>query len=273
MNMDTTASSADAVDMTVLVTCYNESSYIIDTLAGLTTALRQTSLSFEVLVIDDNSKDDSAARVREYMRNNPSLPITLKVNPVNQGLANNYVDGAFLGRGKYYHMVCGDNAAETESLTRTYRQVGKADIIIPYQIQREVGGKPLSRRILSRVFTDTVNFLSGYRLKYYNGISVHKRYNVMRWHPVSYGFGFQADILSMLLDQGFSYLQIHAYGSDKKGADSSALSLRNFLSVCHTLLEISTRRVRRMLYGKDWPRPHEIHVEEETQPAAVPVKN
>lgn len=48
--------------------------------------------------------------------------------------------------------------------------------------------------------------MSGFRLQYYNGLAVHLRYNVMRWHPNT--FGFQADIICMLLDQGFSYKEL-----------------------------------------------------------------
>ena len=37
--------------------------------------------------------------------------------------------------------------------------------------------------LLSGTFTFLVNTISGFRLHYYNGLAVHLRYNVMRWHP------------------------------------------------------------------------------------------
>ena len=103
-----------------------------------------------------------------------------------------------------------------------------------------------------------MNLISGYNLKYYNGLAIHLRYNVMRWHPSSYGFGFQADILTRLLDEGASYIQIASAGIDRKGSGSTALTMRNFLSVTHTLLELAIRRLRRALYGRMMPRPREI---------------
>jgi hypothetical protein len=70
----------------------------------------------------------------------------------------------------------------------------------------------------------------------------------------------------MLLDQGHSYIQVYSRSIDKKGAGSTSVSMRNFLSVCHTLLEITFRRIRRLLYGKDWPKPVEIKLQDsETQ--------
>jgi glycosyltransferase involved in cell wall biosynthesis len=250
------------IDLTVLVTCYNEEKYIVGSLEAVVSAAKEVGISYEIIVIDDCSTDGSVARVQEYLRQHPEYPIALHRNEVNRGFANNYVDGAFLGRGKYYHLACGDDSMPKEHLVAAYRLVGKADMIVPYQIQREVAGKSPSRKIISRVFTRLVNLLSGYHLKYYNGLPIQVRYNVMRWHPVSYGFGFQADIITMLLDQGVSYTQVYSQSIDKKGSGSTSLSLRNFLSVCHTLLEIFFRRIRRMLYGKDWPKPVEIKLPE-----------
>jgi glycosyltransferase involved in cell wall biosynthesis len=258
--MTASPSEPGQVDLTILITCYNEEDLIVDTLRTVTGALAQTQLSYDIVVIDDCSKDGSVARIRKFLEENPSYPITLKVNEVNHGFASNYVDGAFLGRGRHYHLVSGDNAFPADSLLAAYRLLDKADMVIPYQYQNEVTGKTLARRAISRVFTWTVNFLSGYRIRYYNGMSLQLRYNVMRWHPISYGFGFQADLLTMLLDQGLSYVQVYSRSVDNKGRKSTSLTMRNFLSVCHTLLEIAIRRLRRMLYGKRWPKPVEIKV-------------
>ena len=204
------------IDLTVLVTCYNEEKYIVGSLEAVVSAAKEVGISYEIIVIDDCSKDGSVARVQEYLRQHPEYPIALHRNEVNRGFANNYVDGAFLGRGKYYHLACGDDSMPKEHLVAAYRLVGKADMIVPYQIQREVAGKSPSRKIISRVFTRLVNLLSGYHLKYYNGLPIQVRYNVMRWHPVSYGFGFQADIITMLLDQGVSYTQVYSQSIDRE---------------------------------------------------------
>ena len=236
--------------LSVLITCFNEEKFIVDTLGNVTGALSDAGITHEVLVIDDCSSDGSVQRVKEYILEHPRLPISLKANTLNRGLGQNYVDGAFLTTGKYYRLVCGDNAESRDMLRNIFQHTGMADVIIPYQIQSQVVGKTAFRRILSRVFTGLVNVISGYRLRYYNGLQIHLRYNVMRYHASSYGFGFQADMLTSVLDQGASYIEIPSTSTDKKGSASSALSLRNVLSVIHSLLEILARRIRNELYGK-----------------------
>src|SRR5258708_28326304 len=106
-----------------------------------------------------------------------------------------------------------------------FREIGEADMIIPYCVWNE--GKSLYRRSLSNVYAGIVNLISGFRLHYYNGLAVHLRYNVMRWHPNTRGFGFQADIICMLLDQGFSYKEVAVKTLQRPAQSSQPLTLHN----------------------------------------------
>jgi hypothetical protein len=73
----------------------------------------------------------------------------------------------------------------------------------------------------------------------------------MRWGPYSFGFGFQAELITRLLDEGATYIEIPVVAThrEKSGANS-ALNIRNYLSVGHTLLEVFIRRVRRGAFQK-----------------------
>jgi glycosyltransferase involved in cell wall biosynthesis len=250
--------SADAeVEITILVSCYNEEAFITDSIENVIYALKAAGRSFEIIVLDDVSRDNSVQKVQDYIKSHPGYPIRLVQNKTNRGLANNYVEAAFLGKGKYYRLCCGDDAESPEALANIFKYIGVADIVVPYQNQNEIIGKSPGRRFLSKTFTFLVNLISGYKIKYYNGMAVHLRYNVLRWHPSSYGFGFQADILTRLLDEGASFVQVRSFGADRKGGASTALTVRNTLSVCHTLLELAIRRIRRFLYGGTMPKPVE----------------
>ena len=238
------------LDLTIMVSCYNERDYIISTLESLTSALAEAGVAkYEVIVVDDTSKDGSPELVREYISAHPQQRILLRQNKVNRGLAQNYFDAAFLGKGKYYRLLCGDDAEPRDTMVAVFRELGKADILIPYYVTSE--GKSLYRRMLSNAFSELVNLISGHRLHYYNGLAVHLRYNIMRWHPNTRGFGFQADIMCMLLDQGFSYKEIPVRTVERKGAaNSRALTFRNQLSVAHTLIDLLFRRISHQVYKR-----------------------
>ena len=233
-----------SLDLTIAIPCLNEENNIRDTLDTVVGAMSELPYTYEILVIDDGSTDGTAKIVEGYREAHSELPILLHRNGSNRGLAYSYVDGAFLGRGKYYRMVCGDNVEPKQTLLAVFREIGKADLIIPYH--EPVPGKSAFRRTLSQTYAFLVNKLSGYHVRYYNGLPLTLRYNVMRWGPYSFGFGFQAELITRLLDEETSYIEIPVVATHQnKTGQNSALNWRNFFSVGHTLLEVLLRRVRR----------------------------
>ncbi|HWX85653.1 MAG TPA: glycosyltransferase [Xanthobacteraceae bacterium] len=237
------------LDLTVFISCYNEREFIAKTIQTVCEALNEIgTISYEIIVVDDCSKDGSSEIVRDYIGAHPDERIVLRTNKKNRGLAQNYLDVAFIGRGKYYRLICGDDAEPKETMLAVFREIGQADMIVPYYVSNE--GKSLYRRSLSTTYTTIVNLVSGFRLHYYNGLAVHLRYNVIRWHPNTRGFGFQADIICMLLDQGFSYKEVPVKSIERRAEGSNALTIRNALSVAHTLIDLVFRRIANLVYRR-----------------------
>jgi glycosyltransferase involved in cell wall biosynthesis len=238
-----------ALDLTIFVSCYNEEAFIVSTLDTVRAALAEVGgIRYEIIVIDDCSHDRSGELVEDYIRTHPDDRILLRRNKVNRGLAQNYLDAAFIGKGKYYRLICGDDAEPKDTIVAVFREIGRADMLIPYYVSSE--GKSQYRRLLSKAYSWLINIIAGFRINYYNGLAVHLRYNVMRWHPNTRGFGFQADIICMLLDQGFSYKEIAVRTVERKGGDSRALTFRNMLSVAHTLVDLVFRRISHLVYRR-----------------------
>ena len=239
----------NSLDLTIAVPCKNEEKNILGTLDTIISAVNEVGCSYEIIVIDDGSTDKTSVLVEQFQREHPSLPISLHKNPRNFGLSKTYVNGAFLGRGKYYRFVAGDNAEPREAMVQILKMIGKADIIIPFHEQ--LTGKSFSRVAVSKLYTFLVNLLSGYSINYYNGCAVHLRYNVLRWHSYAYGFGFQADMITLLLQQGASYIQVPVrVRHTNKGRGASPFHIRNIVSTAHTLFELFRRRINIMLFGQ-----------------------
>ena len=240
-------------DLSLFVACYNEEEGIIPTLETVVAAASEVGISYDVVIIDDCSTDRSVEVIIDYFRKHPDLPIALFVNEVNQGVGSNYAEGAFRCRGKYYRMICGDNVESKDTLVSIFKRIGEADMIIPYPADTTFRGP--FRRAVSRAFTLLINLLSGYSVRYYNGLAVHFRYNVMRWHSNSHGLGFQADLITRLLDLNATYIEIPVYPNERAGGETKALKFRNICSVCHTLLEIWLRRLGKLVYPAATRRP------------------
>ena len=234
----------DAVDISFFVPCYNEEANVIGAIEVLIAAAEAERLSYEILVFDDCSTDRTVAIVEDYLRQRPEAPVQLFVNPVNRGVARNFVEGAFQARGKYYRLVCGDNCEPVESHLKLIRHLGEADIIVPYYTK--IGGRRLHRHIISYVYTKLVNLCSGYRLRYYNGCPIFWRYDVLRFHVETTGFGYQAEFLTRLLHERKTFVEVPLVSIDRES--SGSLNPRNFLSVSSSLLTIALRRFRVYLF-------------------------
>lgn len=235
-------------DLGLFVACYNEEENITATLETVVAACRDLGLSFQILVIDDCSKDRTVEKVKTFGEGHPDVPLALYVNARNEGLANNYAEAAFLLQSEWYRLICGDNVEPKETLVTIFKELGTAEMLIPYNI--EIRGRAQSRRMISTAYTALVNFLGGFQLHYYNGMVVTRREYVMRWHSNSHGFGFQADLLTRLLSRGLSYKEIAVYGQERQAGNSKALTFRNLASVAHSLQNIVIRRVSKLLYGQ-----------------------
>lgn len=231
------------LDVTLFVPCYNEAENIIATLDEIVLAMAALDFSWEVIVIDDASTDSSVALVQQYLCGHPEYPLTLVVREQNEGVAQNFIEAAFLGQGRYFKLVNGDNVETSSQLVALLRHCGEAEMILPYHVHT-LSRTPV-RRMLSRLFTLLVNAVSGYRIRYYNGCGVNYRYNVMRWNTNYHGFGFQADLITRLLDQGKSFVEIPVVAGERAAGSSKALTVKNFFSVAHFFLDIGIRRVGR----------------------------
>jgi len=242
----------DSVLCTFFVPCLNEEHNIVGTIEDIIRSVDNVGIdSYEILINDDCSDDDTSLVVEKYLKENPGTPITINCNKMVRGLGFGFAECSYIARGKYYMMVSGDGSISRQAIEAVLRELGKADIVVPYWGQQDP--RALPRAILSKLFTSIVNVLSGETIRYYNGNVGHIRSNVMRWHSETYGFAYQAEIITrLLLETDATYIEVPVRFVDRKEGVSNALKLQNVLSIIHSFLNIVLRRIRQSLfYRKD----------------------
>ena len=190
--------------------------------------------TYEIILLDDGSTDHTGQIMDSLSRELPNVR-TLHNKP-NIGLGASYQRGVGEAKYDYVMMLCGDGGLPASSLPPIIEKIGTADIVVPYMTNLKTIKTPM-RYFISRSYTRLLNFLSGHRLNYYNGLPVHKRSLLNRTVMTSSGFGFQGEILVKLIKSGHTYVQVGVLGSETTNK-SSVFRLRNLASVTKTLLKL-----------------------------------
>jgi glycosyltransferase involved in cell wall biosynthesis len=100
--------------VSVIVPCYNYDEYVG---AAIDSALSQTGVDVEVIVVDDCSTDDSAAVVRAISEGDPR--VMLVEHGRNRGPVETFNDGLALARGTYLVRLDADDMLTPGSLQRS----------------------------------------------------------------------------------------------------------------------------------------------------------
>lgn len=228
-----------ALDLTIFVSCYNEEAYITGTLDTIIDAMRSVGRSYEIVVIDDGSRDRSVELLRRYIGEHAEVPMVLRVNKQNKGLAQNYVDAAFIGCGTWFCLIRGDNRESMETLSDVLKTLGEADVLVASNMSR--GDRP---GFYARMF----NLFTRQRIRDYGALTVHLRFNVMRWHPDLRGLGFHACLISRLLDLGFTFKLVPCR-SAALDANARTVTWKKTFSMLHAVADILLRRLANRIVG------------------------
>lgn len=234
--------------ISVVVPAYNEEERLEGTIDAINASLGDSFSDHEILIFNDKSTDRTG-EIADGLKEKDNH-IRVVHNPVNMGFGYNYKEGVRLAEKEYVIMVPGDNEIPVGAISKIFTQVGRADIIVPHTANMWV--RPLSRRIISRVFTVVMNLISGLDLEYYNGTCVHKT-SLIKEIPIrTHGFAYMATILVRLIKSGASFTEIGVDIEQRVGGESKAFAIKNIISVIKALwgLFIEVRFKERAKYNK-----------------------
>ena len=231
----TDAGRAADRSLSVIIPAYNESENIVATLENVTTALEPLDLPHEILVIDDGSRDRTAALVAQSAARFPR--VRLLQNERNMGFGWSYRRGVEAAALAHIVMVHGDNAWGWRTLREFFGHTGEADVIIGYT-RDMLKSRTWTRTIVSKTFTLLLNLITGRRLAYYNGLQIHRAPVLKSLRIESHGYGFQAEVLVKALRLAPTYVEVPMDLIERQKGESKAFRVKNFVDVWRTLRRI-----------------------------------
>jgi glycosyltransferase involved in cell wall biosynthesis len=228
--------------LSVIIPAYNEADNIMATLQNVATAFETLDLRHEILVIDDGSRDATAAIVDEARVRYPA--VRLLKNDRNMGFGWSYRRGVDEAALAHIVMVHGDNAWGWATLRDFFGRTGEADVIIGFT-REMLRSRTWTRTVVSKTFTLLVNLITWRRLRYYNGLQIHQAPILKSLHIESRGYGFQAEVLVKALRRTRTYVEVPMDLIEREKGESKAFRMKNFVDVFKTL---------RRLVALEWGR-------------------
>jgi len=151
-------------ELSVILPAYNEGSVIEETLDHVDSAVRQTGLRYEIVVVDDGSVDDTKRRVSNYANNNGHVRVVGYKRNTGKGYA--VKTGFQCAKGNSVIFIDSDLDIDPQLILRYFEALIQGDIVIGSKWHPQSNVEiPLVRRLLSHAFNILVRILTGVRLR------------------------------------------------------------------------------------------------------------
>lgn len=92
----------ETIDISIIIACYNERPVLRDSIARVVDVMAGTRYagSYELIFVDDNSRDNTVAIIGELMAKYPHIPSKLIRHERNKGRGRTVMDGFEVARGR-----------------------------------------------------------------------------------------------------------------------------------------------------------------------------
>jgi glycosyltransferase involved in cell wall biosynthesis len=197
----------------IVIPAYNESARILGALEAVAGCIRERAWSAEVIVVDDGSRDQTAALVRAFAVKVPE--VRLLQNPGNRGKGYSVRHGILQALGEVVMFTDADLSAPIEEAEGLFAAIaGGADIAIGsrwLERTRQTIRQPLYRQFFGRCFNGVTRAVMG--LPYADtqcgfkaftraaAQTVFQLQTIERW-------GFDPEILFIALKRGYRIAEV-----------------------------------------------------------------
>ena len=208
---DYAVDTSERPHLSVIIPAFNESERIVSTLNETVAYLNAQTYSWEILVVDDGSADDTAGLVSRAAQNTDGIRL-LRREHFGKGWAVRA--GMLEARGRYRFMCDADLAMPIEWLDRFMEKMDAGvDIVIG---SREIAGarrldEPLHRHVMGRVFNWVIRAVAvrGFQdtqcgFKCFSEDAANRLFS----RQYTKRMGFDVEILYLALKMGYSVVEM-----------------------------------------------------------------
>jgi dolichyl-phosphate beta-glucosyltransferase len=142
-------------ELSIIIPAYNEEALIVNTLEGLTTYLSARPETYEIIVVDDGSQDQTSSCIQDWQKNN-RVDLHLLINEKNMGKGFSIRRGVMESRGTFIIFIDADLPYELYAIDDFLHALQSGyDLAIGSRVLpgSQVNGVPTLRYISGQIFS------------------------------------------------------------------------------------------------------------------------
>ena len=199
--------------LSVVISAYNEAKRIVPTLKSVFDYLKKQNYEYEVLVVNDGSKDNTAEIVQSFQSQVSSLKLI--DNKQNRGKAKAVQQGMMAAQGDLRLFMDADNATTIDNLDKMLLHIndGYGIVIASIGIKgaEKIGEEPVYRRLLGQLGNLWIRFWAVPDIHdTQRGFKLFTREVTEKIFPkmLTFGWGFDVELLALARKYGYKIKEV-----------------------------------------------------------------
>lgn len=210
--------------LSVLVFAYNEEKFIKQTIKNIIKSLVLSRINFEIIILNDGSKDKTKHIIENNFRNKSNIRIyNLKKNI---GLSRLLQLGITKAKFDKLTWFPGDDSYLNKNLKKFFLKSNYHTFVIGFR--KNIYDFPFLRRFLSLLNRTFINILNTVKIKDVHGLLIARVSDLKKIKFISSGYSLMVEILPSITIKNVSYYQVPVYINKKTIKNSQTLSLQTF---------------------------------------------
>ena len=144
--------------LSVVIPCYNEQGNLIPLVTSIAEALEPLKISYEIVITDDCSKDDSWKVLQKLAAENPR--VCAQRLEKNSGQSAALWAGIKSARGRYIATLDADLQNDPKDLPKFYEAMKDSDCVCGSRIEKRRKGDNFIRQISSKIANGVRNWIT-----------------------------------------------------------------------------------------------------------------
>ena len=220
-----------------VIPAYNESKNIKETVEQIVNSCIFLNISeFEILIINDNSNDDTEKAIREIKKIYPKINLISHKNKINLGFGGSVIRGLKLAKYPNVLWLPGDNSHSSSEINKVLRQKERYDIVSTYYTN--ANERTIGRRIFTKFYTPFLNIIYGLNVPYYNGFSIIRKRIINQINIKTQAHCWQVELwVKAKHIKNFNYKFVPTILKDRINS-TNAFKLKNSIKVIYTIFRL-----------------------------------